>query len=105
MSDETVRALVVALLGTGGATFIWTIVRSIIAWRNSAEGREDKAVARLEKFEEDCREQLRCERAWGAYWHRVAGIYEFSLVRNGIDLPPVPPEPPEPLRLSPKVEP
>lgn len=93
MSDETLRALVIGLLSTGGAAFIWTMARSILAFRNSAESREDRAVARLETYERDAREQLRCERIWGAYWHRVAGLYEWALVRNGIELPPVPPEP------------
>lgn len=93
MSEETVRALVIALLGTGGATFIWTVAKSIIAWRNSAEGREDKAVARLEQFEKDCREQLRGEREWGSYWQRRAATLDYVLRRNGIEPPLAAPEP------------
>lgn len=101
MSEDTVQALVVALLGTGGATFIWTVVKSIIAYKNSAEGREDKAIARLEKFEETCREQLTWEREMGAYWVRVAGIYAHALAVNGIKEPPLPVRPPEGFVRSP----
>lgn len=93
MSEETVRALVLALLGTGGATFIWTVAKSVIAWRNSAEGREDKAVARLEQFERDCREQLKSEREWGSYWQRRAATLEYGLRQNGIDPPAAEPRP------------
>jgi len=87
MSEETVQTIVVALLGTGGATFIWTVAKSVIAWRNSAEGREDKAVARLEQYEKSCRDQLQTERGWGAYWHRRAATLEYVLLQNGIEPP------------------
>jgi hypothetical protein len=93
VSDETVRAIVIALLGTGGATFIWTVVKSVIAYRNSAEGREDKAVARLEQFEADCREQLSRERLWGSYWQRRAATLEYLCITNGVEVPPKDPPP------------
>jgi len=93
VNDGQTQTVVLALLSAGGATFIWTVARSIIAFRNSAEGREDKAVARLERFEENCREQLARERAWGAYWHRRAGILEYGLRQHGIDPPPPEKEP------------
>lgn len=88
MNEQTLQTLIVALLGTGGAAFIWTVAKSIIAFRNSAEGREDKAVARLEKFEEACREQLRDERMWGSHWQRRAATLEYLLRQNGIPIPP-----------------
>lgn len=87
MSEQTVQAIVLALLGTGGATFIWTVAKSIIAFRNSAEGREDKAVARLEQFEADCRSQLQYEREWGSYWQRRAATLEYLCRANGIPVP------------------
>lgn len=93
MRDQTVEVIVLALLGTGGATFIWTVVKSVIALRNSAESREDKAVARLEQFEEDCRTQLRIERQWGAYWQRRSAMLEYVLRQNGVEAPPTGPEP------------
>lgn len=85
--------LIVVLLGMGGATFVWTVVRSLIALRNSAESREDKAVARLEKFEANCREQLAFEREMGAYWCRCAGIYAHAMAIAGIPDPPMPTRP------------
>lgn len=72
MSDETFRTLIIALLSAGGATFVWTVVKSAIAWKNSAEGREDKAIGRLEKFESNCRKQLAFARKLTDYWARRA---------------------------------
>lgn len=93
MGENTIQTLIVALLGAGGATFIWTVAKSIIAFKNSAEGREDKAVARLERFEEDCRKQLITERRWGAYWQRRAATLEYALRQNGVAVPAPEPEP------------
>lgn len=93
MSEDVVKALIVALFGTGGATFIWTLVKSYIAWRGSAELREDKVIARLEEFERRCREELEHSRAWEAWWRLWAGRLEYRLERHGIPLPARPPEP------------
>jgi hypothetical protein len=102
MSESVLNTLIVALLSAGGATFIWTVVRSVIAYRNSAEGREDKAIARLEKFEENCRDQLARERTWGAYWQRRTATMEHAILAHvckvdgtSLELPPFE-EPPEP---------
>lgn len=94
MNEQTIQTIIVALLGTGGATFVWTVIKSIIAYRNSAEGREDKAVGRLEQFEEECRRQLAWEREMGAHWFRVAAVLEHTLLMNGIPVPLLPPQPP-----------
>lgn len=87
MSEDTVRILIVTLFGAGGATFIWTVVKSIIAYRDSAEGREDRAVARLERFEEDCRSQLAHERVLVNYWCQWAGTLEYALRTAGVTVP------------------
>ena len=93
MSESVLNTLIVTVLGAGGATFLWAVARSVIAFRNSAEGREDKAIARLEKFEADCRQQLVMERAWGTYWYHRAGTLERALVIAGAEVPPGPPPP------------
>lgn len=95
MSEGVVEALIIALFGTGGATFIWTLVKSFIAWRGSAELREDKAIARLEEFERRCREELACERRMGQYWYAWAGQLEYEMRKAGM---PVPERPPEPMK-------
>jgi len=92
------RTLIVALIGAGGATLIWTLVRAYLAIRDSAEGREDKAIERLERFERDCRSQLRWERAMGQYWCKRSGTLEHALRVNGIAVPPE--EEPQPLRYD-----
>jgi hypothetical protein len=85
--------IVTLLLGAGGATFLWTATRSYIAIRNGVERREDKAVARLEEYEESCREQLEAERERRTYWLRVAGLYSYTLAAHGIPEPPLPDPP------------
>lgn len=81
------REIIITLLSAGGATFVWTVVQSILALRNNAESREDKAVARLEQFERSCREQLAYEREWGAYWSRRSATLERILLVNNIPAP------------------
>lgn len=93
MSENTVQTLIYVVLGAGGATFIWTIVKSYLAIRGSADLREDKAIARLEQFESDCREQLRSERECAQHWRNVAGTYQYTLNVNGIPVPETKPEP------------
>jgi hypothetical protein len=97
VSEQTIQNIILALLTAGGATFIWTVVKSIIAFKNSAEGREDKAVGRLEKFEEDCRTQLAFERKWGSYWSRRAAVLERLLIIH-VGQEAVPPPEPEPTK-------
>ena len=92
---DVIRTLITAVLGAGASTLVWTISRSILAFRDNAEGREDKAIARLERFEESCRDQLECERRVSAYWYRVAGILQHALDVNGIPTPWLPPRPDE----------
>lgn len=95
MAMNSFDRLIIALLTAGGATFVWTVAKSVIAFKNSAEGREDKAVGRLESFEADCRRQLTHERRWSGYWQRRAARYERLLLVNGIDIPAdLEPEPP-----------
>lgn len=93
MNESTVQSVILALLTAGGATFVWTVAKSIIAFKNSAEGREDKAVGRLEKFEANCREELSFERRWGAYWSRRAAVLERALISTGGEVPVPEPEP------------
>ena len=95
---SVVNTLIIALLGMGGATFVWTVVKSVIAWRDRAEGREDKAVGRLERFEQQCRDDLAWEREIGNYWYRVVGILQHELAQNGITMPELPPAPQRSLR-------
>lgn len=93
MSEQTIQNIILALLTAGGATFLWTAVKSVIAYKNSAEGREDKAIGRLEQFEARCRQELAHERRWGSYWSRRAAVLERLLLTNGIEPPPLEPEP------------
>lgn len=80
MSEETFRTLIITLLSAGGATFVWTIFKSAIAWKNSAEGREDKAIGRLEKFESNCRKQLAHSRRVADYWRSRATKMERVVI-------------------------
>ena len=100
MSEDLAKALIVALFSTGGATFIWTLVKSYIAWRDSAELREDKAIARLEEFERRCREELECEREWSQHWRMWAGKLEYAMEQRGHPLPERPSPPARPSDIN-----
>lgn len=91
--DDLARTFIVALIGAGGATFVWTITKSLIALRDNTDGREDRAVARLERYERGCREELDYERRMSAYWCRCTGILQHTLAVNGIPMPNMPRRP------------
>lgn len=93
LTEDVAKTLIVALFTAGGATFIWTVVKSFIAWRDSADLREGKVIARLEKFERNCREELACERKMGHYWYNWSGTLEYELRKAGIPIPEMPPKP------------
>lgn len=92
-STEVPTSVIALLLGTGGATFLWTLAKVYIALRDNAESREDKAMRRLADWEADCRQQLAREREVGAYWFRVTGIYSHALLAHGVPEPVLPPRP------------
>lgn len=87
--QPTLSTLIVALLGAGGATFIWTVVKSYLAVRDSAEVREDKAIANLEKWRDDADTRARNCMVERDYWRARAGSLEHIVRSHGIDCPPV----------------
>lgn len=98
----TFNSVIIALLGAGGATFLWTVVRSYLAIRNSAEVREDKAIANLEKWRDDadkraldCLDRLANSREHIAYWQRRAAVMEHTALIAGLEIPPREPIPPQ----------
>jgi hypothetical protein len=89
------ETLVLVLLGSGGAAFIWTVTRSYLAVRSRVDLREDKALERMERNEGSMQAQMKRQREWGMYWYRRAAVLETELIKHSIPVPPpigVPPE-------------
>lgn len=105
--------VLVLILGAGGATFLWTAVRSYLAIKDNADTREDKAVANLERYR--LLADQRADRAekrlgWQAdvadFWRRRSVSLEALLIRKGheAEIPPLPPRPAPPA-LDPQDDP
>ena len=97
---STLEDLLPIILGAGGVGFIGAIVQWRLKWRDSAEFREGKAVANLERWrlEADKRTQQAIqesewEREMGNYWAVCTGILKYELVSNGLPVPTLPPQP------------
>lgn len=88
------------VFGAGGVAFLTALFKWINEWRDSAEFREGKAIANLERWrnEADARalkalNDAEWEREMGLYWAVVAGTYRFALLSNGIQSPEIPDKP------------
>lgn len=102
--NELPQQVVVLILSAGGATAIFTIVKSVIAWRNSVDTREATGIANLERWrmQADRRADrnaalLDHEKEVSAHWRSRAGLLEYTLNVNGIPIPPAPPLPKKPV--------
>lgn len=97
------------ILGTGGLASLGAFFRGFMAYRDSAEKRESKAIRQLDKWREDaeqrtlkCYEALDAERALTTYWSARSAAREYQLERAGLHpepyaAPPKPPMVPPPL--------
>lgn len=92
--------IVVLLLGAGGATFIWTVVRSYLAIRGAAETREAVAIRNLERWRDEadrraqvCHQRLEVQTDFAEFWRFRASDLEHQLHLNGVPVPPLPPRP------------
>ena len=95
------------ILGAGGAGFLATLVKFVLALRDSAETREAKAISNLERWRDDsderansCLKRLDRQILLTSYWQVRAGVLEHALSTAGCAIPP--PEPP-PAPLDPVV--
>lgn len=93
---------VVLILGGGGAAAIYTLVKAVLAIRNSTDTREATAIANLERWRIEADERARTayyelgfEREVSSYWQRRAGVAEHHLAVHGVPMPEPPPAPSE----------
>lgn len=93
--------IIVLLLGAGGATFIWTLVRSYLAIRGAAETREAVAVKNLERWRDEAdrrasvwQKKYEMQNDMTDYWRQRAATLEHRMNLAGIEVPPLPPKPP-----------
>lgn len=92
--------LLPVILGAGGVGFVGALAQWRSAWKDSAEFREGKAVANLERWriEADRRTQqaiqeTEWEREMGNYWARCTGILTYTIESKGIAVPELPVKP------------
>lgn len=93
--------IIVLLLGAGGATFIWTVVRSYLAIRGAAETREAVAVKNLERWRDEAdrrasvwQKKYEMQVDMTDYWRGRSAILEFAMHEQGCTVPPLPAKPP-----------
>jgi hypothetical protein len=93
--------IIVLLLGAGGATFVWTLVRSYLAIRGAAETREAVAVKNLERWRDhsDYRakmleQKLEHQTDLTEYYRFRSATLEYQMTSEGLEVPPPPPKPP-----------
>lgn len=104
--------IVVLLLGAGGATFIWTVVRSYLAIRGAAETREAVAVKNLERWRDEAdrrasvwQKKAEMQNDMTEFWRNRSANLEHRMRLAGVEVPELPPRPAvwqEPLWVMPE---
>lgn len=89
------------ILGAGGVGFLATGAKFILALRASAETREAKAIANLERWRLDadsraqrCLDRLDHQRDLTTYWQTRCGVLEHTMSVAGVNVPPALSPPP-----------
>lgn len=85
---EVLTALITALIGAGGATFIGSLIRGWGSLRTGARAREKETLSELIRS----RNEAEADRD---FWRDVAGGYRFQLRQSGVA-----PQPADPLQPS-----
>lgn len=80
------QQVVILILGGGGAASIYTLVRALLAYRNNAEAREDKAIENLERWRIDSDDRATKALADADYWRAQAAKWEHLARSNGLTL-------------------
>lgn len=89
---EVLTALITALIGAGGATFVGSLIRGWSSLRTGARARERETLAELIHS----RNEAEADRD---FWRDVAAGYRWQLRAGGID--PVPANPVQPSERRP----
>lgn len=87
--------LVTMLLSAGGATFLVTMVNSLVTLRAGARARE-------RDIRQEALDNERLARADARFWESVAGRYAFQLTEKGLIPDPEDPVPPSARRERPR---
>lgn len=90
------NTLLPLVLGAGGVAFLGTVFQFIQSIRNSAESRESKALSNIERWANECQENLRYESDVSAYWRRRAATLEHLCLSHGVETPGMEPPPVRP---------
>ena len=97
---NSIQQAAILILAGGGAAGIYTLVKALILYRNSADTREATAIGNLEKWrnQADARAEY-FEKKWDfertlvEFWRRRAGLLEYLSTSRGVEIPPLDPIP------------
>jgi hypothetical protein len=92
--DNWLPALITALLGAGGATFVTALIRGVGSLRRGARALERETVEDLAAAREEAAERERRALADARFWQSIAGRYHFQLHQAGVTPEPDNPVPP-----------
>ena len=84
------------IFGAGGVAFLGACVQAYKTLKDSAEVRESRALRNIERWNDNCNEELQWERAMGAHWHQCVGIYRYHVASHGLEQPLLPDPPARP---------
>lgn len=94
------QQVVLVILSGGGAAAIFTLVKALLAIRNSTDTREATGIGNLEKWRVDADKRAALAekkshfyQRLADYWWQRAGVAEYHARINGIELPPAGPVP------------
>jgi hypothetical protein len=91
---EILTALVTALIGAGGATFVATLLKGWSSLRSGARALEREAVADIARARDLAEDRARRAIVDCDYWHGIAARYAYQLMRAGETPQPADPTPP-----------
>jgi hypothetical protein len=96
VADASVMTLVVtALLSSGGAVFLSSVVKSWATLRGGARARERETITDLAARADDAERRERVARRDLDYWRDIAAKYRYQLREKGIT-----PNPEDPVQPS-----
>lgn len=91
---DVLTALITALIGAGGATFVGTLLKGWGSLRSGARAREREAVSDLARARDEAEDRCREAVADRDYWRGIAARYAYQMMRAGKTPSPPDPVPP-----------
>jgi hypothetical protein len=84
MVDIDPNALLLGIIGAGGATFITAAVKAVKDLRSGARAKDRDTVGSLREQRDDAERRCREASEDRDHWHRIVGRLMFQLERAGL---------------------